>query len=73
LDVADWNFCRWLTTDVGVTAIPCSAFFTGDDRPTSIIRFAFCKKDSDLEEGKRRLAKLDEHYKAAMTGVSAEK
>jgi aspartate/methionine/tyrosine aminotransferase len=67
LNMPDWNFCRWLTTEVGVTAIPCSAFYTGDERPTSIIRFAFCKKDVDLEEGERRLAKLDQKFQLALS------
>eukprot|EP01128_Nolandella_sp_AFSM9_P006240 TRINITY_DN3164_c0_g1_i1.p1 TRINITY_DN3164_c0_g1~~TRINITY_DN3164_c0_g1_i1.p1 ORF type:complete len:426 (-),score=106.08 TRINITY_DN3164_c0_g1_i1:46-1323(-) len=48
LDAKDWNFCRWLTTEVGVAAIPCSAFYYGDKKSHSWIRFAFCKEDEEL-------------------------
>jgi len=59
-DLADWNFCRWLTCEVGVTAIPCSAFYAGpaSTRPTNIVRFAFCKKNQDMVEAAKRLLKL---------------
>jgi len=70
LHLPDWNFCRWLTTEVGVTAITCSAFYTGDEKPTTIIRFAFCKRDGDLAEAAKRLALLDEKYRAAVAGHS---
>jgi aspartate/methionine/tyrosine aminotransferase len=50
----DEDFCRRLTTEVGVAAIPVSAFY---DRapPTDYIRFAFCKEDATLQEALRRL------------------
>ena len=53
----DEAFCRWLTTDVGVAAIPLSAFYDGGfDRP--IARFCFAKKDETLATALERLAKL---------------
>jgi aspartate/methionine/tyrosine aminotransferase len=61
MDRKDWNFCRWLTTDFGVAAIPCSAFYltgTTEPVPTNVVRFAFCKSDEDLENARVRLAKL---------------
>jgi kynurenine--oxoglutarate transaminase/cysteine-S-conjugate beta-lyase/glutamine--phenylpyruvate transaminase len=49
----DWNFCRWLTAEVGVTAIPCSAFYFGNpNAPTNMIRFAFCKTNAELEQAR---------------------
>lgn len=52
----DWNFCRWLTAEVGVTAIPCSAFYFGNpNAPTNMIRFAFCKTDAELEQARLSL------------------
>ncbi len=50
----DVDFCRYLTTDVGVTPIPVSAFYEGPG-PDSIVRFAFCKDDATLIEALQRL------------------
>jgi len=55
LNSKDWNFCRWLTTEVGVAAIPCSAFYTGCKGPEQTIRFAFCKPMEALQEARKRL------------------
>jgi aspartate/methionine/tyrosine aminotransferase len=52
----DRAFCERLTREAGVAAIPLSAFF-GRDAPTDLVRFAFCKKRSVLEEVGRRLAR----------------
>ncbi|MCB0168329.1 MAG: aminotransferase class I/II-fold pyridoxal phosphate-dependent enzyme, partial [Anaerolineae bacterium] len=54
----DVAFCRYLTTDIGVTAIPPSAFYSNPADGSKIVRFAFCKTRSVLEEGARRLMKL---------------
>ena len=53
----DYAFCRWLTIEKGVTAIPPSAFFCEDHKHMveNMARFAFCKKDSTLEEARKRL------------------
>lgn len=50
----DVDFCRRLTEQVGVTAIPISAFFE-IDAPTHLVRFCFCKRDAVLDEAVRRL------------------
>jgi N-succinyldiaminopimelate aminotransferase len=50
----DREFCERLTREAGVAAIPTSPFYTAD-APTSLIRFAFCKKQEVLEEAARRL------------------
>jgi len=55
LNSKDWNFCRWLTTEVGVAAIPCSAFYTGFQGPDHLVRFAFCKPMESLQEARKRL------------------
>ena len=50
-------FCRWLTTEVGVAAIPVSAFYkTGFDQ--RIARFCFAKRDETLQLALERLAAL---------------
>ena len=50
-------FCRWLTSEIGVAAIPLSAFY-GDGFEQRIVRFCFAKKDETLDAALERLAKL---------------
>jgi len=50
----DREFCKRMTREAGVGPIPISAFF-GDESTTDLVRFAFCKKKSVLEEAGRRL------------------
>ena len=53
-------FCRWLTTEVGVAAIPLSAFYSPEhlDQTRNRIRFAFCKQQATLEKAAERLRRL---------------
>ncbi len=53
----DFEFCRSLTKDAGVAAIPPSAFYCDDHKPHArhLARFAFCKTDAVLDEAARRL------------------
>ena len=50
-------FCRWLTTEVGVAAIPLSAFYD-DRRNQGLVRFCFAKRDDTLANALKRLARL---------------
>ena len=50
----DVAFCRHITEQAGVTAIPVSAFFERD-APGHYARFAFCKQDALLDEAVARL------------------
>lgn len=50
-------YCEWLVREVGVAAIPTSAFY-GDGFDQGIIRFCFAKKDETLRLALERLAKL---------------
>jgi N-succinyldiaminopimelate aminotransferase len=59
----DVAFCRHITEQAGVTAIPVSAFYEGE-APTHYARFAFCKQDAVLDEAVGRLAR---HFRAAAT------
>jgi methionine aminotransferase len=53
----DQAFCEWLTAEVGVAAIPLSAFYAeAPERP--LARFCFAKTDATLDEALRRLQKL---------------
>jgi N-succinyldiaminopimelate aminotransferase len=59
LDFADdVAFCRYLTTDIGVAAIPPSAFYHNPADGAGLTRFAFCKSDVVLAEAGNRLLKL---------------
>ena len=50
----DVGFCKHITIDAGVTAIPVSAFYE-TEAPTHYARFAFCKRESVLAEAVGRL------------------
>ena len=50
-------FCRWLTTEKGVAAIPLSAFYA-DGFDQHIARFCFAKKDETLDLALERLRAL---------------
>lgn len=53
----DWAFCRFLTIEIGVTAIPPSSFYEEKDEhlAKNLARFAFCKEDENLKEAVLRL------------------
>jgi N-succinyldiaminopimelate aminotransferase len=53
----DREFCRHLVEQIGVAAIPVSAF-AQEGRLGHLARFAFCKNDATLDEALRRLRKL---------------
>ena len=52
----DADFCRLLTLQAGVTAVPISAFY-GERDVRSHIRFCFAKKRETLEAALARLAR----------------
>jgi len=51
------DFCQWLTREVGVAAIPLSAFYD-DGFEQGIARLCFAKKDETLRTALERLARL---------------
>jgi methionine transaminase len=51
------DFCRWLTTEIGVAAIPLAAFYANGFEQR-IARFCFAKKDETLALALERLAAL---------------
>lgn len=53
----DIAFCRYLTTEVGVAAIPPSAFYQRPEDGATLARFTFCKQPAALQEAVRRLEK----------------
>ncbi len=50
----DADFCKRITAEAGVAAIPVSAFYE-NDAPDHLIRFCVCKKDETLDAGVARL------------------
>ncbi len=56
-DLPEEDFCRWLTAEIGVAAIPLSAFHHAP-RESGVIRFCFAKKDATLKTALERLARL---------------
>jgi methionine aminotransferase len=56
-DLPEAEFCQWLTREVGVAAIPLSAFY-GDGFDQRVVRFCFAKKDETLLTALERLARL---------------
>jgi len=56
-DLGEADFCKWLTTEIGVAAIPLSAFY-GNGFDQRVVRFCFAKKDETLNSALERLAKL---------------
>ena len=55
--LGETEFCKWLTTEVGVAAIPLSAFY-GNGFDQRVVRFCFAKKDDTLKEALKRLSTL---------------
>ena len=58
--ISDQNeeaFCRWLTAEVGVAAIPLCAFYP-DRFEQQVVRFCFAKKEATLKQALERLAAL---------------
>lgn len=56
-DLNEAEFCQWLVKEVGVAAIPLSAFY-GDGFDQKVVRFCFAKQDDTLRAALERLRKL---------------
>ncbi|WP_427312943.1 pyridoxal phosphate-dependent aminotransferase [Cupriavidus sp. H39] len=56
-DLSEADFAMWLTREIGVAAIPVSAFYT-QPRESGVVRFCFAKKDETLALALERLGKL---------------
>lgn len=56
-DLPEAEFAKWLTREIGVAAIPVSAFY---DQPIEnrTVRFCFAKRDETLQGALQRLARL---------------
>ena len=56
-NLSEAEFCKWLTTEIGVAAIPLSAFY-GNSFDQRIVRFCFAKKDETLNLALEKLKQL---------------
>lgn len=56
-DMADMEFCRWLTIEKGVTAIPLSPFYEVPPQQR-LIRLCFAKNQNTLDAAIERLVKV---------------
>ncbi len=56
----DVSFCRWLIENLGVAAIPPTAFYSDTHKALGRdwVRFAFCKRQETLEAAAQRLKSL---------------
>ncbi len=55
--LSEADFCTWLTTEIGVAAIPVSAFYQSPIQ-SGVIRFCFAKKEQTLSNALERLQAL---------------
>jgi N-succinyldiaminopimelate aminotransferase len=54
----DEDFCRYITVEAGVTAVPVSAFYDDAEKaPRHFARFCFCKHDATLDSAIERLGR----------------
>jgi N-succinyldiaminopimelate aminotransferase len=67
----DEEFCRYITVEAGVTAVPVTAFYNEPEPPQNYARFAFCKQDTVLDEAVARLRRhfLDRRLTEAVRGT----
>ena len=56
-ELSEAEFCKWLTVEVGVAAIPLSTFY-GQGFDQRIVRFCFAKKDETLNAALEKLKQL---------------
>jgi methionine aminotransferase len=54
----DLEFCRWLTIEHGVTAIPLSPFYAAPPQGQRLARLCFAKNEATLDAAIERLLKL---------------
>ena len=56
-DLPEAEFAQWLTSEIGVAAIPVSAFYR-EAHESGIVRFCFAKQEETLATALERLARL---------------
>lgn len=56
----DVAFCRWLMTEIGVAAVPPSAFYLDPTRAPLLARFCFAKRPETIQRAAERLRAIPE-------------
>jgi methionine transaminase len=56
-DLPEADFAQWLTSEIGVAAIPVSAFYH-ESHESGVVRFCFAKKEETLGVALERLARI---------------
>ncbi len=56
-DLPEAEFAKWLTSEIGVAAIPVAAFYS-QPHESGVVRFCFAKKDETLRLALERLSQL---------------
>lgn len=62
--VTDVEVCTWLTRDIGVAAVPPSAFYLDPARAPLLARFCFAKRPETIALAAERLKRIAELLKA---------
>jgi aminotransferase len=57
-DLDDVTFAKWMAQEIGVATVPGSSFYSKREDGRNFIRFAFCKKQSTLDDAAKRLRTL---------------
>jgi aspartate/methionine/tyrosine aminotransferase len=57
-DLDDVTFAKWMTQEIGVATVPGSSFYSRKQDGSQFVRFAFCKKQSTLDDAAERLSRL---------------
>ncbi len=60
----DVAFCRWLTAEIGVAAVPPSAFYLDPARAPLLARFCFAKRAETIQLAAERLATVPERARS---------
>jgi aspartate/methionine/tyrosine aminotransferase len=63
---SDVAFCRWLTAEVGVAAIPPSAFYLDPSRAPLLARFCFAKRAETIQHAAERLATMSDRARSGV-------
>jgi aspartate/methionine/tyrosine aminotransferase len=62
----DVEFCRWLIAEIGVAAIPPSAFYLEPARAPLLARFCFAKRAETIQHAAERLAMVPERARSGV-------
>jgi aspartate/methionine/tyrosine aminotransferase len=62
----DVEFCRWLTAEIGVAAIPPSAFYLEPARAPLLARFCFAKRAETIQHAAERLEMVPERARSGV-------